>query len=52
MAVGRRDEVRATAELGAHLDVLSRPAQGTHRVVAGHVFGALGPRGRPGADDA
>ncbi len=48
MAVGRRDEVRATAELGAHLvDVLSRPAQGTHRVVAGHVFGALGPVAAP-----
>ena len=39
----RRDELAAAAELGAYLvDVLSRPAEGTQRVIAGHVFGALG----------
>jgi pimeloyl-ACP methyl ester carboxylesterase len=44
----RRDEVAATADLGAHLvDVLSRPAQGTHRMIAGHVFRVLGPAAAP-----
>lgn len=44
----RRDEVAAAADLGAHLvDVLSRPAQGTHRMVAAHVFRVLGPVAAP-----
>ena len=44
----RRDEVAAAAELGAHLvDVLSRPAQDTHRLVARRIFRALGPVAAP-----
>lgn len=48
MGLGRRNEVAATAELGAHLvDVLSRPAQDTHRLVARRVFRVLGPIAGP-----
>ncbi len=45
---GRRDEVAAAADLGAHLvDVLGRGAQETHRLVARRVFRALGPVAAP-----
>ncbi len=48
MAAARREEIGASAALGAHLvDVASRPAQGIHRVIADRVFGVLGPVAAP-----
>jgi len=48
MATARREEIGASAALGAHLvDVASRPAQGIHRVIADRIFGVLGPVAEP-----